>query len=134
MYADRESEAMLQALGETERRRALQVAYNEAHGITPQTIVKAVRNLETHREEQVQRAAAFQEAAGLPPDELLKLAKSVEREMKRAAHDLEFERAAELRDRLVSLRRHMDGEPVEPAGAGGGSRGHGRPRRRRQGP
>jgi excinuclease ABC subunit B len=133
MYADRESEAMLQALGETERRRTRQTAYNEAHGITPMTIVKAVHSLETHRDEQVQRAAAFQEAAGLPPDELLKLAKSVEREMKRAAHDLEFERAAELRDRLTSLRRHMDGEPPEPAAAGSGPRGRGRGRRR-QGP
>ncbi len=139
MYADRESEAMRQAIDETERRRAKQVAWNEAHGITPQTIVKAVHSLETHREEQMGRAAAFQEAAGLPPDELLRLAKDVEREMKRAARDLEFERAAELRDRLTELRRHMDGEAVEPAGAGSGggsssSRGHGRPRRRRQGP
>ncbi|HXA28855.1 MAG TPA: excinuclease ABC subunit UvrB [Candidatus Angelobacter sp.] len=128
MYADNESEAMRQAIGETERRRTRQIAYNEAHGITPMTIVKAVHSLETHRDQQVERAAAFQEAAGLPPDELLKLAKSVEREMKRAAHDLEFERAAELRDRLTSLRRHMDGEPAEPAGAG--PRGRGRGRRR----
>jgi len=131
MYADRVSEAMEQALGETERRRTLQTAWNEQHGITPQTIVKAVHNLETHREEQMGRAAAFQEAAGLPPDELLRLAKDVEREMKRAARDLEFERAAELRDRLTALRRHMDGEPAEPAGASGS---RGRPRRRRQGP
>jgi excinuclease ABC subunit B len=133
MYADRTSEAMEQAIGETERRRTRQIAYNQAHGITPQTIVKAVHNLETHRGEQMGRAAAFQEAAGLPADELLRLAKDVEREMKRAARDLEFERAAELRDRLTALRRHMDGEPAEPAGSGG-SRGGGRPRRRRQGP
>jgi excinuclease ABC subunit B len=136
MYADRESEAMRHALDETERRRAKQTAWNEAHGITPQTIVKAVHNLETHRGEQMGRAAAFQEAAGLPPDELLRLAKDVEREMKRAARDLEFERAAELRDRLTSLRRHMDGaEPAGAGGSGGSARGgYGRPRRRRQGP
>jgi excinuclease ABC subunit B len=135
MYADRESDAMRQAIGETERRRTRQTAYNEAHGITPMTIVKAVHSMETHREDQAGRAAAFQDAAGLPPDEVLRLAKSVEREMKRAAHDLEFERAAELRDRLTALRRHMDGEPPEPAAAGSGSRGHGRGRgRRRQGP
>ncbi|HZS13757.1 MAG TPA: excinuclease ABC subunit UvrB [Candidatus Dormibacteraeota bacterium] len=134
MYADSESEAMRQAIDETERRRTLQVAFNEAHGITPQTIVKAVHVLESHREEQKGRAVAFQEAAGLPPDELLRLAKSVEREMKVAARELEFERAAELRDRLTAIRRHMDGEAPEPAGAGSGSRGHGRPRRRRQGP
>jgi excinuclease ABC subunit B len=134
MYADSESDAMHQAIFETERRRSLQVAWNEAHGITPQTIVKAVHVLESHREEQMGRAAAFQEAAGLPPDELLRLAKSVEREMKRAAHDLEFERAAELRDRLTALRRHMDGEPAEPAGTSSRGGGHARPRRRRQGP
>jgi excinuclease ABC subunit B len=135
MYADRESDAMRQAIGETDRRRSIQVAYNEAHGITPTTIVKAVHNLETHRDDQMGRAVAFQEAAGLPPDELLRLAKDVEKEMKRAARDLEFERAADLRDRLTALRRHMDGEEPEPAAAGGSRGGRGRPRgRRRQGP
>ena len=141
MYADRESEAMRQALDETDRRRAKQVAYNEAHDITPLSIVKAVHVLESHRGDQAGRAAAFQDAMGLPPDELLRLAKAVEREMKRAARDLEFEEAAELRDRLTALRRQMDGESAEPAAAAGGSRGgsssrggYGRPRRRRQGP
>ncbi|HEY6378387.1 MAG TPA: excinuclease ABC subunit UvrB [Candidatus Dormibacteraeota bacterium] len=143
MYADRTSEAMEHALGETERRRVRQVAFNEAHGITPQTIVKAVRELELQREEAAGRAAAFQEAAGLPPDELLRLARDIEKEMKRAAKDLEFERAAELRDRLVSVRRQIDDDE---AGAGGqlaaatsgdgqGARGgRSRPRRRRVGP
>ncbi|HEV7679790.1 MAG TPA: excinuclease ABC subunit UvrB [Candidatus Dormibacteraeota bacterium] len=132
MYADRESDAMRQALGETDRRRSIQVAHNEAHGITPTTIVKAVHNLETHRDEQIGRAAAFQDAAGLPPDELLRLAKDVEKEMKRAARDLEFERAADLRDRLTALRRHMDGEEPEPVAAGGSRGGRGRPRPRRR--
>jgi excinuclease ABC subunit B len=116
MYADTESEAMRRAIDETNRRRAIQVAHNQAQGITPQTIVKAVYQLETHREEQSARAAAFQEAAGLPPDELLRLARDVEKEMKRAARDLDFERAADLRDRLVDLRRHVDDAE---AGAGG---------------
>jgi excinuclease ABC subunit B len=121
MYADRESEAMARAIAETERRRALQIAFNERHGITPQSIVKAVYQLETHRDELSTRAAAFQEAAGLPPDEVLRLAKDVEKEMLRAARDLEFERAAELRDRLVELRRRLDGKDgeVEAAGVGG---------------
>ncbi|HZB97877.1 MAG TPA: excinuclease ABC subunit UvrB [Candidatus Sulfotelmatobacter sp.] len=117
MYADAVSEAMERAIQETDRRRAIQVRYNEEHGITPQTIVKAVYQLETHRNEVSGRAAALQEAAGLPPDELLKLAKDVEKEMKRAARDLEFERAAELRDRLVELRRHLDGGGSELAAA-----------------
>jgi excinuclease ABC subunit B len=116
MYADTESEAMRRAIDETNRRRAIQVAHNQAQGITPQTIVKVVYQLETHREEQSARAAAFQEAAGLPPDELLRLARDVEKEMKRAARDLDFERAADLRDRLVDLRRHVDDAE---AGAGG---------------
>ena len=112
MYADSRSDAMERAIAETDRRRQIQTDYNVRHGITPQTIVKAVRQLEHHREELNERAAAFQETAGLPPDELLRLAKDVEKEMRRAATDLEFERAAELRDRLVDLRKQMDGEPV----------------------
>jgi excinuclease ABC subunit B len=137
MYADTVSEAMRQALGETERRRAIQVAHNAEHGITPQTIVKAVYQLERQRDHQATRAAAFQEAAGLPADELLRLARDVEREMKRAARDLEFEQAAELRDRLVDLRRRIDDAPAEDALAqaetarsGSGRGGRGRPRRR----
>jgi excinuclease ABC subunit B len=135
MYADRESDAMARAIAETDRRRALQVTFNEEHGITPQSIVKAVYQLEAHRGEISTRAAAFQEAAGLPPDELLRLAKDVEKEMLRAARDLEFERAAELRDRLVELRRRLDGkeDPPEPAAAGAGDGYRARPGRRRGG-
>ncbi len=111
MYADRTSDAMQRAMDETERRRGIQQAYNVANNITPQTIVKAVYQMETHRDDVNTRAAAFQEAAGLPPDELLRLAKDVEKEMKRAAKDLEFERAAELRDRLVELRQRIEDAP-----------------------
>jgi len=120
------SEAMQRAIAETDRRRALQVAFNEEHGITPQSIVKAVYQLETRRDEASLRAAAFQEAVGLPPDELLRLAKGVEKEMLRAARDLEFERAAELRDRLVQLRRRLDETTTDGTPAGAGSAGNGR--------
>ncbi|MBV8528463.1 MAG: excinuclease ABC subunit UvrB [Candidatus Dormibacteraeota bacterium] len=109
MYADRMSDAMRRAIAETDRRRALQVAFNEANGITPQSIVKAVYQLESRRDEASLRAVAFQESAGLPPDEALRLARDVEKEMLRAARDLEFERAAELRDRLTELRRRLEG-------------------------
>jgi excinuclease ABC subunit B len=134
MYADGTSEAMRRTVDETDRRRAIQVAFNERHGITPQSIVKAVHQLETHRDELSVRAASFQESAGLPPDELLRLAKDVEKEMKRAAGDLEFERAAELRDRLTELRRLLedgpDGGPGAIAGSGDSARR--RPSGRRQ--
>jgi excinuclease UvrABC helicase subunit UvrB len=73
--------------------------------------------METHRDDVSVHAAEFQESAGLPPDELLRLAKEVEREMKRAARDLEFERAAELRDRLTDLRRRIDDPEAEAAAA-----------------
>jgi excinuclease ABC subunit B len=125
MYADRTSDAMEKAIAETDRRRALQVEYNVEHDITPLSIVKAVYQMESHRDQQSLRAAAFQEASGLPPDEVLRLAKDVEKEMLRAARDLEFERAAELRDRLVELRRRIEGE-VEPEPAQT-HRGRGRP-------
>jgi excinuclease ABC subunit B len=137
MYADTTSEAMRRAIDETDRRRARQVAFNEAQGITPMTIVKAVRELEVHRDQVATRAIAFAEAAGLPADELLRLAKDVEREMKRAAKDLDFENAAELRDRLTAIRRQIDddasGAGGQLAAAGGGAL-RGRQRRRRQGP
>ena len=138
MYADNVSDAMRRAIAETDRRRALQVAFNEANGITPQSIVKAVYQLESRRDEASLRAVAFQESAGLPPDETLRLARDVEKEMLRAARDLEFERAAELRDRLTDLRRRLEGVldgkqsvlELEAAGSGGRApRPRSRPRR-----
>ncbi|HEY6537784.1 MAG TPA: excinuclease ABC subunit UvrB [Candidatus Dormibacteraeota bacterium] len=123
MYADRTSAAMEETLAETARRRQVQTAHNLAHGITPATIVKAVREQEMVRAEIQEAAAEFQEAAGLPPDQLLRLTKDVEKAMRKAAANLEFERAAQMRDRLVALRRMAtdmgQGTPAgDPVGRG----------------
>jgi len=126
MYADRVSAAMAVAIEETERRRGAQAAYNIAHGITPSTVVKAVRESEGLRVERQEQAVQFQETQGLPPDELLRLTHELERAMRRAAEGLEFERAAQLRDRLVAIRKAPG---PDPAGAAPASRPT--PRRRR---
>ncbi len=109
LYGDVISDAMKRAIAETDRRRAIQVAYNEAHGITPQSISKAVRDLELHRDEVKAEAYDLEAAQGLPPDELLRVAKSMEREMKAAAKDLQFEKAAEIRDELQKVRQQLAG-------------------------
>ncbi len=108
MYADSVSDAMRDTLAETTRRRAVQAAYNSEHGISPTTIVKAIREQEMSRVAQGEAAVEFQESKGLPPDELLRVTLELEKAMKRAASNLEFERAATLRDRLVALRRDSD--------------------------
>jgi len=124
MYADRTSDAMRETLAETARRREVQTAHNQAHGITPATIVKAVRQQEMVRAELQEAASEFQDAAGLPPDELLRLTREVEKAMRKAAANLEFERAAQMRDRLVGLRRMAtDMGPAPDAGAGKRRRG-----------
>ncbi|MGA7172926.1 MAG: excinuclease ABC subunit UvrB, partial [Candidatus Dormiibacterota bacterium] len=134
MYAERTSDAMQAALAETARRREAQAAHNQANDITPATIVKAVRDQEMVRAELQEAAAEFQDAVGLPPDELLRLTKDVEKAMRKAASNLEFERAAQMRDRLVSLRRMATDMGQAPeAGAAGARRPRGtatKPRRR----
>ncbi|MGC1185301.1 MAG: excinuclease ABC subunit UvrB [Candidatus Dormiibacterota bacterium] len=121
MYADRTSDAMEQTLAETARRRQVQAAHNQDHGITPASIVKAVREQEMVRAEIQEAAAEFQDAVGLPPDQLLRLTKDVEKAMRKAAANLEFERAAQMRDRLVALRR-MANDMGQGPSEGSGSR------------
>jgi excinuclease ABC subunit B len=100
---------MRQAIDETERRRAKQMAYNEAHGIEPASIVKAIHDLT----EQVAVAHATAESRGeyraftpaqIPRSELSRLIKDLETQMKAAAESLEFEKAAALRDQVFELR------------------------------
>src|SRR5256714_839450 len=118
LYADGISGSMRRAMDETERRRNIQIAYNEEHGITPATIIKAVYNLERQQSRAIEDTIATL-ASGLPPDEIERLIKDLERQMKKAARDLQFERAAELRDRLVALRRDAmeDRDSLPPAAA-----------------
>lgn len=112
MYADKITPAMQGAIDETERRRKIQIDYNQQHGIEPASIVKEIRDL-TQR---VQQAATATKPAAehgalapgdLPKSELQKLIDSLEREMKAAAKSLEFEKAAVLRDQLMELRQIM---------------------------
>src|SRR6266550_2454666 len=113
MYADRVTASMKAAMDETDRRREIQVAYNTEHGIDPQTIVKAIRDIglrlrDVADVEGVNEKARRPLAAGsLPKDELLRLIKDLEGQMKRAAKDLEFDKAALLRDEVVELRGLM---------------------------
>src|SRR5256714_14989809 len=104
MYAERVSGTMRHGNDKRNRRRNIQIAYNEEHGITPATIGKAVYNPEKPQEKAIEETIATL-ASGLPPEEIERLIKDLERQMKKAARDLQFERAAELRDRLVALRR-----------------------------
>jgi excinuclease ABC subunit B len=110
MYADQLTESMRRAIDETYRRRARQQAYNEAHGVTPTGIRKAIRDI-TERVRAVaaahEEAAAVTRPADLPRDELYRLIKDVEAQMKEAARALEFERAALLRDQVIELRRTL---------------------------
>lgn len=124
MYADQITDSMRRAIDETNRRRARQEAYNKLHGITPQSIVKSVRDL-TQRIAAGQPAAATAIAEGkpeyrvrptaLPRDEATRLIKDLEKQMKAAAADLEFEKAAALRDEIIELRRTLqltDNRPI----------------------
>ena len=107
MYADNMTDSMKRAISETERRRAIQQRYNEEHGITPQTIRKAVRDLISISKEITKEEVQFEkdpESMELP--ELKKLIADVEKKMRRAAADLNFEAAAELRDKLLELKKH----------------------------
>jgi excinuclease ABC subunit B len=131
MYADRITDSMQRAIDETYRRRAIQEAYNREHGITPQGIKKAIKDL-TDRvkavaEERAPYAVETQNTAALiatlEKDEVARLLKDLERQMKEAAKNLEFERAALIRDQIVDLRRQTMDDPVEIARTPAGRRG-----------
>lgn len=120
MYADTVTRSMKAAIDETYRRRDVQIAYNKEHGIEPRGIVKQIRDL-SDRMRAVAEEVADYDAAGkgkegiihqLPKDELTRMIKDLETQMKAASRDLEFERAALLRDQIVELRRIIQVDPV----------------------
>jgi excinuclease ABC subunit B len=117
MYADRVTDSMRQAIDETERRRARQMAYNREHGITPETVRKAVYALEIEEKDAQADAMELMAGAGLPREDLLAMARDLEREMKRLARELQFEEAARIRDRIIAIRRRLagEGEPEDDA-------------------
>ncbi|MBE3561159.1 MAG: excinuclease ABC subunit UvrB, partial [Ktedonobacteraceae bacterium] len=113
MYADTVTRSMQRAIDETNRRRARQIAYNERHNITPRGIQKEVRTLS----ERIKAMSAEGKAAGgkplstalatIPKDEALRLIRDLEAQMRAAAKQLEFEKAAQLRDQIIEIRRAM---------------------------
>ena len=112
MYADRETDSMKAAIAETARRRAIQVAFNEEHGITPTTITKAVAedgNLLAIEDRAPAKRRRKVEKDFEGPEELERTIIALEEEMHEAAEDLRFEEAARLRDELRELRRDLDG-------------------------
>jgi len=111
LYADKHTDSMKNAIEEIYRRRKIQEAYNKEHGITPQGIKKAVKDI-TERVKVVAEERAKYETGHVPPDEIARLIKDLESQMKKAAKNLQFEKAALLRDRIVDLRK--DEELLSP--------------------
>lgn len=106
MYADKMTDSMAQAINETNRRRAIQEQYNEEHNITPTTIKKAVRDLISISKVIAKEELQFEkDPESMDKEELETLIAKVQKMMKKAAADLNFEAAAELRDKLVELKK-----------------------------
>lgn len=130
LYADKVTNSMQRAIDETSRRRILQEAYNKEHGITPETIRKAIRR---GIEEEVEARRVVQQAGGAKSETQFvtqEFLAELEKEMLAAAQNLEFERAAKLRDRILQLQQQI-GQMVAGEGAPGFKDG-GPPKARRR--
>ena len=122
MYADNITGSMERAIDETNRRRKIQVEYNTQHGITPQTVIKAVRELITGDYVAEEKASytvgsTAKAAAQMGMDQVVEVIGQLEKQMKEAAKALDFERAAQLRDEVAELRKF-----VNPGDIGAASR------------
>ena len=104
MYADKMTPSMMAAIGETERRRAKQDEFNRAHGITPRTIIKSVRDVVNLSEAEEAADRTLRDKRKMTRKELDAAIEKLEKEMKEASKRLEFEYAAVLRDRIIELR------------------------------
>jgi excinuclease ABC subunit B len=111
MYADTVTQSMQKAIEETGRRRQVQEAYNKEHGITPQGIRKAIKDI-TERVQAVAETRTPYAVTPVPKEEMAQLIKQLESQMKAAAKNLEFEKAAMIRDRIIELRK--DEELISP--------------------
>ncbi len=108
MYADVVTESMRRAIDETYRRRKIQIAYNESRGITPVGIRKAVKDITDRVRAVAETRASYTVKTSIPRDEANRLIKELEAQMKAAARELEFEKAALLRDQIIELRRTLE--------------------------
>ena len=109
MYADNMTESMEKAISETERRRAIQEAYNREHGITPTTIKKAVRDLIAVSKKVAETEVKLKkDPESMNRKELTRVIAQVEKQMRAAAADLNFEQAAELRDKMLELKKNLE--------------------------
>ena len=103
------TDSMYKAITETNRRRTIQEAYNKEHGITPTTIKKAVRDLIAVSKAVAETEVRLQkDPESMTRKELTKLIAQVEKQMRAAAADLNFEQAAELRDKMIDLKKNLD--------------------------
>ena len=108
MYADTTTNSMQAAIKETQRRCQIQEAYNREHGITPQGIRKAIRDITERVRAVAETRAPYVAAAPVTKEDVARLIKELETQMKAAARSLEFEKAALLRDRIIELRKEFD--------------------------
>jgi excinuclease ABC subunit B len=110
MYADKITDSMRMALDETERRRNRQIAYNTEHGITPESVKKAIYALEINEKDLQADAIELMVGAGVPREDLIAIVRDLEKEMRRLSKELQFEDAARVRDRIILLRKRLAGE------------------------
>jgi excinuclease ABC subunit B len=108
MYAEDITESMQQAIDETNRRRRLQIQYNEQHNIVPTSIIKEIRDLTDRVHTVSEQEAEYAVTREIPKDEIVRLIKELEQQMRAAAAELEFEKAALLRDQIFELRRGLE--------------------------